>query len=128
VTCNPRAHLALHEFANGACFGLPNFLQNGQYVLPRLQEPKFFDTDLSAQKAFLFGGHQNLTFRASAFNFVNHPLTTLSSAFTNQYYLNFNNPNSTSFAQSSSNTSAGFGTLPFKTGRRIMELSLKYNF
>jgi hypothetical protein len=128
VTCNPRANLATHQFANGACFGLPNFLQNGQYVLPRLAEPKFFDTDISAQKAFPIHGAQNVTFRASAFNFVNHPLTTLSSAFTNQYYLNFNNPNSTSFAQSSSNTSAGFGVLPFKTGRRIMELSIKYNF
>jgi hypothetical protein len=128
VTCNPRSSLGSHQFANGACFGLPNFLQNGQYVLPRLTEPTFFDSDLSAQKAFLFRDNQNITFRASAFNFVNHPLTTLSSAFTNQYYLNFNNPNSTSFTQNASNTSAGFGVLPFKTGRRIMELSLKYNF
>jgi hypothetical protein len=128
VTCNPTAHLAPHQFANGACFGLPNFGQNGQYILPRLTEPTFFQTDLSAQKAFNFTEHQNLTFRLSAFNFVNHPLTTLSSAFNSQYYLNFNNPNSTSFAQNSSNTSAGFGTLPFKTGHRILEMSLKYNF
>ncbi len=128
VTCNPRANLGTHQFANGACFGLPNFLQNGQYILPSLREPWFFDTDISAQKAFAIRGEQNITFRASAFNFVNHPLTTLSSAFNTQYYLNFNNPNSTTFAQSSSNTSAGFGTLPFKTGRRIMELSAKYNF
>jgi hypothetical protein len=128
VTCNPRSNLAAHQFANGACFGLPNFEQNGQYVLPRLTEPTFFDTDISAQKAFAIGKTQNLTFRASAFNFVNHPLTTLSSAFTNQYYLNFTNPNSTTFNQNSSNTSAGFGTLPFKTGRRVMELSVKYNF
>jgi hypothetical protein len=128
VTCNPRANLASHQFANGACFGLPNFLQNGQYILPRLTEPAFFDTDLSAQKAFQIRGQQNLTFRASAFNFLNHPLTTLSSAFTNQFYLNYNNPNSTTFAQNSSNASAGFGSLPFKTGRRIMELSVKYNF
>jgi hypothetical protein len=128
VTCNPRSNLAAHQFANGACFGLPNFEQNGQYVLPRLTEPTFFDTDISAQKAFAIGRTQNLTFRASAFNFVNHPLTTLSSAFTNQYYLNFTNPNSTTFNQNSSNTSAGFGMLPFKTGRRVMELSVKYNF
>ncbi len=97
-------------------------------MLPRLTEPTFFDSDISAQKAFLFRDNQNITFRASGFNFLNHPLTTLSSAFTNQYYLNYNNPNSTSFAQNSSNTSAGFGVLPFKTGRRILELSLKYNF
>jgi hypothetical protein len=128
VTCNPRANLGTHQFANGGCFGLPNFLQNGQYVLPRLTEPKFFQTDLSAQKAFAIRGEQNITFRVAAFNFLNHPLPTLSSAFTNQYYLNFTNPNSTTFEQSSSNTSGGFGVLPFKTGRRIMEISAKYNF
>ena len=128
VTCDPRAHRSANQFANGACFGLPNFLQNGRYILPRLTEPAFFDTDLSAQKSFKITERQNLQFRASGFNFVNHPLTTLSSAFTNQYYLNFTNPNSANFVQNASNTSSGFGTLPFKTGRRIMELSLKYNF
>ena len=128
VTCNPRAGLGNRQVANGACFGLPNFLQNGPALLPRLVEPIFFETDISAQKTFAFREAQNLVFRASAFNFINHPLETLTSAFTNQYYLNYNLANSNTFAQNSSNTGAGFGTLPFSTGRRIMELSVKYNF
>ena len=128
VTCNPRSGLGAHQYINGSCFGLPNFLQNGQYQLPFLAEPAYFDTDLSAQKAFTIHGEQNITFRFSAFNFINHPLTTLSGAFTNQYQLNFNNPTGSTFAQNGSNTSAGFGTLPYKTGRRVVELMAKYNF
>ena len=128
VTCNPTAGLAPRQFANGSCFGLPNFLQNGQYILPRLSEPIFFQTDLSAQKTFSIHEQQNLQFRVAAFNFINHPLTTLSSAFNNQYQLNYFLPNSNTFAQNSSYTGSGFGVLPFSTGRRIMELSAKYNF
>ncbi len=128
LTCNPRANLGPRQFANGNCFGLPNFLQNGPSILPRLAEPAYFDTDLSAQKAFTIHEQQNIQFRVAAFNFINHPLTTLSSAFPSQYELNYTLPNSAGFAQNSSNTTAGFGTLPFSTGRRIMELSAKYSF
>ena len=128
VTCNPRSGLGPRQFANGACFGLPGFLQNGPSILPRLQEPDNFDTDLSAQKAFNIHEQQNIQFRVAAFNFINHPLTTLSSAFPAQYELNYTLPNNAGFAQNSSNTTAGFGSLPFSTGRRITELSLKYNF
>ena len=128
VTCNPRANLGPRQFANGACFGLPGFLQNGPSILPRLPEPDYFDTDLSAQKSFAIHEQQNLQFRIAAFNFINHPLETLSSAFTSQYELNETLTNSTGFAQPGSNTTAGFGTLPFSTGRRITELSVKYNF
>lgn len=128
VTCNPRSGLGAHQVMNPGCFGLPNFLQNGQYQLPFIPEPAYFDTDLSAQKSFTIHEQQNVQFRFSAFNFVNHPLTTLSSAFPSEYQLNFNNPTGTSYAQNSSNASTGFGTLPYKTGRRVVELMLKYNF
>ena len=128
VTCNPRSGLGANQYINPSCFGLPSFLHNGQYILPRLNEPGFFDTDLSAQKAITFHHEQSVIFRISAFNFINHPLTTLTSAFSNEYSLNYTEPNATGFAQTSSNAGNGFGTLPYKTGRRITELMLKYTF
>ena len=128
VTCNPRSGLAAGQYINGNCFGLPNFLQNGPSILPRLPGPGFLDTDLSAQKNFTIHDQQTVQIRAAAFNFVNHPLNTLTGAFPNQYQLNYTLPNATGFAQNASNSVNGFGSFPDKTGRRIMELSLKYNF
>ncbi len=128
VLSNPRAGLGKNQLINPAAFGLPNFLQNGQYQLPFLPEPAYFDTDLSAQKTIPLHEAQNLIFRLSAFNFVNHPLQTLSTAFNNEYQLNFTNPTGTTYAQNGSNPALGFGTFPYKTGRRVAEVSLKYNF
>ncbi len=128
VTCSPRSGLGPNQYINGNCFGLPNLGQNGQYILPRLTSPAYFDSDLSAQKAFTIPHGQSIIFRLSAFNFVNHPLTTLTGAFPAEYQLNFTNPNSSSFVQTSSNSLGGFGTLPYKTGRRVVELMAKYTF
>ena len=128
VLSNPRAGLGKNQLINPAAFGLPNFLQNGQYQLPFLPEAAYFDTDLSAQKVITLHKEQNLLFRISAFNFVNHPLQTLANAFSNEYQLNFTNPAGTGFAQNGSNPALGFGTFPYKTGRRVLEVSVKYNF
>jgi hypothetical protein len=128
VVCNPSSGNGGSQRINGSCFGTPNFLQQGQYILPRLTGPAYFDTDLSAQKVFSIVHEQNILFRFSAFNFVNHGLNTLSNAFNNEYTLNFTNPNANSYVQNGSNTSLGFGSFPYKTGRRIVELEAKYNF
>ena len=128
VTCNPRSGLSAGQFANPSCFGTPNFGQNGVYQLPYLKGPNYFDSDLSAQKAFSFKSEQAITFRASAFNFLNHPLTTLTTSFNNEYTLNMTNPNATGFTQGAVSPTTGFGNLPYKTGRRVVELMAKYTF
>jgi len=128
VICDPRAGRSKGQLINPSCFGLPNLLQNGPYQLPFLAEPAFFNSDLSAQKSIHTAESQSIQFRISAFNFLNHPLNTISNSFNNEYQLNFTNPNSSSFVQSGSNNSLGFGTDPYKTGRRVLELMAKYNF
>ncbi|WP_158822692.1 carboxypeptidase-like regulatory domain-containing protein [Granulicella sp. S156] len=128
LTCNPRSGLGKRQFINGNCFGTPNLLQNGPYQYPYLKGPAYFDTDLSAQKTFAIKGSQNIQFRISGFNFINHALTTFTGDFPNQYTLNLTNASGTTFNQGAPNPSLGFGSAPYSTGRRVVELMAKYNF
>lgn len=130
VVCNPHSGLGSHQFINGNCFGTPNLLQNGVYRLPILRGPAYFDTDLSLQKSFKIYRESNLQLRLSAFNFINHALTSFSGDFPNEYTLTETNTTGTTFNQGSgaNATAAGFGSALYETGRRVTEVSLKYNF
>lgn len=128
LTCNPASGLGGHQFINGNCFRTPNLLQNGPYRYPRLGGPAFVDNDLSIQKSFQFDKEQAIQFRLAAFNFLNLPLTTFNSDFTNEYQINLTNLNGTAFNQGVADPSLGFGTAHYKTGRRILELSARYTF
>jgi hypothetical protein len=128
LTCNPKSGLGRRQFINGNCFGTPNLLQNGPYQYPYLKGPTYFNTDLSAQKTFTIAGSQNIQFRISGFNFINHALTTFTGDFPNEYTLNMTNPNATGFNQGQNNPSLGFGTAAYSTGRRVIEMMVKYNF
>ena len=128
LVCNPGSGLGPHQFINGNCFGTPSLLQNGPYRYPTLRGPGFFDTDLFAQKSFAIKREQNIQIRLSAFNFINHALTTFTGDFTNEYTLNLTNPNGNNFNQGTNNPALGFGSAPYETGRRILEVSAKYNF
>ena len=128
LTCNPKSGLGRHQYINGNCFGTPNFLQNGPYQYPYLKGPAYFDSDLSLQKSFAIVHEQNIQFRISAFNFLNHALTTFSGDFPNEYTLNLTNPAGNSYNQGAPNPSLGFGGAVYETGRRVVELMAKYNF
>lgn len=130
LVCNPHSALGHRQYINGNCFSTPNLLNNGPYQYPDLRGPGYFDTDLSAQKTFHIHNSQNLLLRLSAFNFINHALPSFTSDFTNQYELNLSNPNGTNFNQGSGATAAGlgFGSAPYETGRRVVEMMAKYTF
>jgi hypothetical protein len=97
ILCN----IAGKKYFDPACFGVPSINQNGPAIFPTIKGPAFFDTDLGAYKNFSIRDHQNVQFRLTAFNFLNHPLP--------------HNPTTT-------------GTPEFKVGRRVLELAVKYNF
>ena len=63
---------------------------------------------------------QNVQFRASAYNFLNHPL--------NSFDPNNTGPLSLHFTDSVIDNASTFGHTPIKLGRRVMELSIKYTF
>jgi len=136
---NPTTGLHKHEYVNGNCFGLPAYGVNGQTNLGYLRGPAFFNSDLTLQKTIPFGS-RNIELRAAAFNFLNHPLVSFSSRFPKEANLQFYDPNYAGFAgvvlangDQGNNTcsNAGsqcFGYAGYKTGRRVMEVSVRYNF
>ena len=86
-------------------------------------------TDLAINKEFHVKESNIITFRASAFNWINHPLAAFSS--NQQLTLYYNTDYVTKATSLSSSTSPTFGYTDTKTGgntRRIIELEVKYSF
>lgn len=128
VLCNLKSNLKSHQFINGACLGTPTLLQNGPYRYQQLGGPAYIDNDLSVQKSFSFRHEQSFQVRAAAFNWLNLPLTSFQSTFQNEYTATFANLAGTNFNQGAVDPTTGFGFAPYKVGRRIMEISLRYTF
>jgi hypothetical protein len=128
LLCDPTRGLMPHQYINGACFGLPGNGTvgsglNGAYQLPYIKGPAFINSDLSLYKGFKISERQSLQLRASAFNFLNHPLWSF-------------NPNGSAISLHMSQNASGqfvndnkqFGFADIKYGQRIVELALKYSF
>lgn len=138
---DPTTNLAKNQFINGKCFGVGPAGVNGPTNLGYIRGPAFFNTDLTIQKTVpLKREGQNLQFRLAGFNFLNHPLTSFSSRFPSEANLRFYDPNNVGFGgvqllsgfnPNGSCSAAGsqcFGYAGFKTGRRVLEISARYNF
>lgn len=129
LLCNPTSNLGPHQFINGSCFGVPGNGAtasgvNGAYGLPYIHGPAYMNSDLSLYKDFKITEKQNLQFRASAFNFLNHPLTSFNPNDNTNLTLKFAQNGTGQLVQSNPT----FGVADIKLGRRIMELALKYSF
>jgi hypothetical protein len=139
ATCNPKSGLTTHDLGGGldskallnlACLAPPALGVYGPRQLGYLNGPSYFNSDLTLYKTFHITERQGIEFRASAFNFLNHPLWqfTTSSLITPT----FNTTNKTTFASTAidniSTPSQALGTPDQKTGRRLGELSVKYSF
>jgi hypothetical protein len=128
LTCNPKSGLKANQYVNGSCFGVPTIGTNGPRNYPYLSGPAYFDSDLALAKAFHITENHTVTFRASAFDWLNHPINAFSG---NQLKLYFNTNYASKASTLSAQTVPTFGTTVLKAGgdqRRIIELSLKYAF
>ena len=119
MVCNPTANLKPNQFVNPACFAPapPGVMGTGEF--PYIPGPAFWNSDLAATKNFAFKERQNLQLRFSAFNFLNHPLITFHPGDQN-LVLNYDS--------SGHLTNPNFGYAMYKTGHRVIELSVKYMF
>ncbi len=121
-----------NNFANPKAFGLPSLGTNGVYHFGYLPGPAFFDADISATRHFKVADRGNVSLRFSGFNFLNHPVTSFSNLDPSAYTLNYTQTtggaDANSAIASATNNNTGFGTAKFKAGRRILEMSLRYDF
>ena len=125
LTCDAGANLKPLQRVNAACFAAPAVGTNGPRNYPYYRMADFFDTDLAAYKTFHLTEHHTVQLRASAFNWVNHPLPQFSGG--NQLSLHYNND----LTPNTGSNSSTIGFLDTKAGghaARIIELAVKYNF
>jgi hypothetical protein len=122
LTCDPRKGLANHQFINGNCFAPPGPGDNGAFIMPYIKGPTFFNSDLSVFKNFQLGSEaKKIQFRASFYNFLNHPLVSYNPAGGDgNLTLNFNSAGKL--------TNPNFGYANFLNGNRAIQLVLKFFF
>ena len=138
TTCNPLAHLKSGQRFNPACFTTPAYGTQGNYNGAYMRNPNYFDSDLGLYKAFAVREGQRVEIRASATNFLNHPLPQFGLAGNSDISLNFqqtapatcsgcNGLTVTSLSPTNTNTTTT-GIPAFKTGARFVTLAAKYYF
>jgi hypothetical protein len=133
LTCDPH-NTNNHQSFNAACFSTPTQLGvNGPTVWPDVQGPKFFNSDLAVAKTFHITERQNVLFRASAFNFINHPLRQFGLGSDINLHLACNSTTQDAQTptcdQGGTNVNAQTTGAPYyEVGRRVVEVALKYNF
>jgi Carboxypeptidase regulatory-like domain len=125
MTCDPSSGLGENQFINIGCLAPPRINANGSwetgpYILPYLRGPSFYNNDLSVFKNWGISESKRIQFRISAFNFLNHPLKTLTDS---NLVLNYER------GQLTSSSSQLFGRYTDnKVGRRQIQLALKFFF
>jgi hypothetical protein len=130
LTCNPKSGLTGGAILNQDCFAAPAIGQYGGQKIPYLANAAFIENDLALYKTFAIRGSQNVQFRISAFNWLNHPLPQFSSGnqLTLRYLANYQTK---ALTLNKSGDSPTWGVLDSKAGapnQRIIELNVKYNF
>jgi hypothetical protein len=149
LTCDPRFNLPVPRinksgaktFINGSCFTLPPPGTNGSFSLPDIHGPMYFNSDLTLIKNVHLEGSRSLQLRLAAFNFLNHPNWQLFGGPAAGLALGFGQnlqkgsngqiiyPTSDAAARANLvETSNNFGSTPYKSSLRIIELGFKYSF
>jgi len=137
-TCNPKSGLKDRQKLNLSCFTAPTFGNQGyRQIHPYLSGPIYTDSDLTIYKTFPIVGSQNVEFRASAFDFLNHSLWGFSG--NNLLALKYKTADggqsfTTDAATLGLSSTNLWGVMDQKSPysgagyARIIEFSLKYNF
>lgn len=125
LTCNPGVGVnhGQHQYINSACFALPDFGVNGPASEPYIHGPGYFNTDMRLGKDFKAGDKKDFQFQLSAFNVINRANYSFSSKFPLEQTLVFQGTTLQNAAPGS-----GFGFANYRFGRRVAEITMKYNF
>ncbi|HEY6374588.1 MAG TPA: carboxypeptidase regulatory-like domain-containing protein [Edaphobacter sp.] len=128
LTCDPTSGLKHYQRVNGNCFAPPAIGQQGGQKFPYMSAGAYFNNDLAIYRTFHLHDNQQIQFRASAFNWLNHPLPNYSTLtpLTLSYSVDYNTKAVTTLHDNSK-----FGVMDSKTAapyQRIIELNVKYSF
>lgn len=77
LTCNPTSGLKHYQRVNGNCFIAPAVGRQGGQNFPYMSAGAYFNNDLAVYRTFPIHEGQQIQFRLSAFNWLNHPLPRL---------------------------------------------------
>jgi hypothetical protein len=134
LTCNPNSGLAHYQRVNGNCFNAPAVGTQGGQNYPYMSAGAYFNNDLAIYRSFRIHENQQIQFRASAFNWLNHPLPGYSSAGGGSpLALSYNVDYASKSITKNYNLPGQpvFGVMDSKTGapyQRIITLNVKYFF
>jgi hypothetical protein len=133
LTCNPTKGLAHNQVVNGACFNAPAVGTQGGQNYPYMRATPYYNSDLALYRTFHIYEKQQVQFRVSAFDWLNHSLlefpnlTPLTLNYNVDYLSKAISPN---YNQGSTGSNA-FGVMTTRSQspyQRIIELDLKYSF
>lgn len=133
LTCNPTSGLGANQLLNGKCFMAPEVGKQGGQNFPYMRAMSYFNNDLAISRSFRIHENHQVEIRASAFNWLNHPLRQFSSLtpLTINYNVDYATKAITpNFNQSSTGVNA-FGVMDTKSQapyQRIIELKARYSF
>jgi hypothetical protein len=131
LTCNPTQSLGHYQLLNGTCFAAPAVKSQGGKGFPYMRAMAYFDNDLAISRTFHIYEKQNVQFRASAFDWLNHALPEFSSLtpLTLAYKVDYSSKAST--ANYPTSGVGAFGVMDTKSQApysRVIELDVKYSF
>jgi hypothetical protein len=132
LACNPNSGLAYNQRVQLKCFSAPAVGTQGGQKYPYMSMAALIENDLALSKTFRIKEKQNVEFRISAFNWLNHPLPQFSGSnqLTLRYLVDY--PSKTiTLNTGAGGTVSNFGYLDQKVGapnQRIVELNMKYHF
>jgi hypothetical protein len=134
LTCDPSKHLRQGQRFNPACFTTPAYGQLGPQQYPYMHATNYWDSDLGIYKNFHITESRFVQIRASATNWLNHPLRQFGLAGNADNQLNFiqtttgaDSQQIQSLSATNTNTTTT-GTPAFKNGSRFVTLAAKFYF
>jgi len=135
LTCNPSSGRSGGQYINPSCYALPTspvfdgngdlttLGENGGYKWLNIEGPAYFSSDLTISRTIKFTNRQSAQIKVTGMNFLNHPLKSFDQNNANNINLNY-----TDGVLATSGSGWKYGVTNEKFGRRVLEISLKYNF
>jgi hypothetical protein len=140
LTCNPTSGLTTHQVLNGKCFNAPAMngsgtavSKNGGFAWPYMSMTSYFDNDLAVYRTFHIYEKQQVQFRATASDWLNHSLLNFQggSQTTVSYTEDYATKTITPTFNSGTTGSNAFGMTNVRSAlpyARVIELDVKYSF